>query len=545
MRFAQQAKKIGTSIHYQFGVAESERFMGDVYNMKGQYSKASNQYFAAMKRFEHIDSPEAKAEAILMRIVCKSWLGVSELPFNKATDTLRFAIKSLKNSRNTLLKADITNRLAHLYWCTDSTSHCKEIFKQSIYYYKQAQEWYKKANYVDGIEGSKVNLACGYIAIGNYQLAKSLLLDASKQLERLGNIAGYGVAIGNLATIYVQEKNIDKALSIALDNFKRTRYYHWAVGYTGGCTGLMELYEKKGDYKNAYKYALLRQRLQDSLVTAEQFEQINNLQHKYEIQRKVEKIKKLDLENKFNVSQLDNQKLKTIALFITLLLMAAIFIVFFIFYKNKQQIKELKALLKGQEDERSRISAELHDGLGGLLATLKTQTSLMHHDGQDHQVNPQVFMHVNQLIDQACEEVREVSHSLSPLILTKFGLESALKNIILKINYSGIATFKLDYLLAAESLSHEKELHIYRILLELIQNIIKHAKAKSALVQVIEHPTEIILLVEDDGVGFNANENKVGLGLKNIKNRLLIIKGKMKIDTQENRGTSIIISIEK
>lgn len=211
---------------------------------------------------------------------------------------------------------------------------------------------------------------------------------------------------------------------------------------------------------------------------------------------------------------------------------------------NQKQYEVKRALLLGEEQERKRIATELHDGMGSMLSTLKLNAESI--DLDEKQLSSKeivAYRNIIDLIDKACVELRNISHNMIPTGMEQFGLIQSLNSIIKKINNSSKTIFNLDTYNLNDRFNRELELSLYRITLELINNIIKHSNASNATIQLIKNEESITLMVVDDGKGFDLNNIKEGMGLQNIKSRVDVFNGKLTIDTQPDRGSTFIIEI--
>jgi signal transduction histidine kinase len=211
---------------------------------------------------------------------------------------------------------------------------------------------------------------------------------------------------------------------------------------------------------------------------------------------------------------------------------------------QQKQTEVKKALIWGEEQERKRVSQELHDGMGSLLSTLRLNAESI--DLNDKGLTEKeyfAYQNVIELIDKACTELRNISHNMMPVGIEQFGLVQQLISIIRKINDSEKVHVVLDTFNMEKRLNRDIELSIYRICLELINNIINHANAKTATLQIIRNIDVLNIVMEDDGVGFNVEEIVEGHGLISIRSRVDAFGGKVNIDSNNNRGTTIIIEL--
>jgi len=198
--------------------------------------------------------------------------------------------------------------------------------------------------------------------------------------------------------------------------------------------------------------------------------------------------------------------------------------------ESEQQKILLRASIKLQEEERQRIAADLHDDAGPLLATarLYLTENLVN---LDKATQLQSIFSAKQIIDEAIQLIRNISHSLMPPTLKNFGLESAVNDFFKKINGAGALNVNCRFNDYKIRLKPEKELIVFRIIQELINNIFKHSN--SSFIHLTQHNTEDIMIIRlhHDGRGLNQNDfikisqSSVGLGLKNIQSRLKVIHG--------------------
>jgi len=203
--------------------------------------------------------------------------------------------------------------------------------------------------------------------------------------------------------------------------------------------------------------------------------------------------------------------------------------------EQEQQKILLNASIKLQEEERQRLAADLHDDAGPLLATarLYLNENLVN---QDKATQLQSIFQARQIIDDTIQLVRNISHSLMPPTLKNFGLESAINDLFQKISGSGAMNASSRFHEYKERLKGEKELVIFRIVQELINNIIKHSNASFIHLTQNVHADKFYLRIHHDGRGIvqadfdKLNKSNVGLGLKNISSRLRLVQGNINFE---------------
>ena len=198
--------------------------------------------------------------------------------------------------------------------------------------------------------------------------------------------------------------------------------------------------------------------------------------------------------------------------------------------EQEQQQILLKASIHLQEEERQRIAADLHDDAGPLLATARLyfNENLVN---QDKGTQLQSIYQARQILDDTIQLIRNISHSLMPPTLKNFGLESAINDMAQKISGSGSINASSRFHDYKERLKQEKELIVFRVVQELINNILKHSNSSFIHLTQNTHGDNFLLRIHHDGRGIvqsdfeKLNKSSIGLGLKNISSRLRVVKG--------------------
>jgi PAS domain S-box-containing protein len=204
-----------------------------------------------------------------------------------------------------------------------------------------------------------------------------------------------------------------------------------------------------------------------------------------------------------------------------------------------------RQLILSQETERRRIAAELHDSLGQNLFLIKNHAQLAFADETIAAPLRLQLESISQLVSQTVSEIRQISHDLHPRQVDHLGLTRALEAMIDRAaQSSGVAIErKLDF--ADDVFSSDAASNLYRIVQESLNNILKHSGAKLARVELERDLREVLLHISDDGCGFDAGAGKTagGIGLRNMTERVHILGGRLKVDSQSNRGTRIEVTI--
>jgi signal transduction histidine kinase len=213
--------------------------------------------------------------------------------------------------------------------------------------------------------------------------------------------------------------------------------------------------------------------------------------------------------------------------------------------EKDKQLLAIDAMLKGQEEERSRLAKDLHDGLGGMLSGVKLSFVNMKENMVMDAESVSSFENSIMQLDNTIAELRKVAHNLMPEALVKFGLKNAVLDFCNSMQLSSKTKIIFEQMGIERQLSNTADLYIYRIIQELINNAVKHAASNQILVQLTKTADKILITVEDDGKGFDTEQLQFvkGIGMKNIHQRVNYFKGKIDIASQPKEGTSINIEL--
>ncbi|MBO9673398.1 MAG: histidine kinase [Sphingobacteriaceae bacterium] len=210
--------------------------------------------------------------------------------------------------------------------------------------------------------------------------------------------------------------------------------------------------------------------------------------------------------------------------------------------KSKHQVDLADGIFNAQEDERTRLARDLHDDLGGTLSIIKLNITAFQQKALKLTENERIFYDQTiGMVEKACADLREISHNLMPKNFEQLGLIETLKEHFSSLNNSGKIAFEFVFQVE-QPIESTTEITIYRIVNELVNNINRHSLATKATIQILSFDERINIMAEDNGIGFNPEEDKKGLGMQNILSRVNYLNGKIQIDSNQN-GTTIVIDI--
>ena len=397
------------------------------------------------------------------------------------------------------------------------------------FYQKKGLTKYFEKNYA----GSNLNFKKSYQyakEFGHAQAMNSALFYLSKNALSLGN-------------------DVD-AKSYADENLALAKQDNNKSDVIGALKNLSEYYYKTGNNKKAHDLFKEATLINDSLISKENFLQINTLQTIYETEKNQSKILELNIANekKSNLNKL---------LIGSSLALCLIGLLGYRNFRNKRKLQNLKiselekdkqllaidAMLKGQEEERSRIAKDLHDGLGGLLSGTKLSFTNMKENLLLTPENAIQFEKSLGMLDTTIADLRKVAHNLMPEALVKFGLDDALRDFCSSIQLASNITIYYQKIGLERKIGNTAETFIYRIIQELVNNAVKHAQATEILVQIAYTIDKIVVTVEDNGTGYDKNQATTGDGLNNIVYRVKYLNGKIDTVTSLKNGTAVNIEL--
>ncbi|MET3885146.1 two-component system NarL family sensor kinase [Chitinophagaceae bacterium OAS944] len=347
--------------------------------------------------------------------------------------------------------------------------------------------------------------------------------------------------------IAVTEPALEKANSLKIIHLIDHAHKTLADAYEG-----LGLYKKANEHRK--DYSLLR----DSLQISQKLEMMYDMEVKYRISDKDKQLAQKELAIERNESRIRSKNFWIIAISAGFVLILAISILIYRNNYHKQtlqaekirnlrqdlQIASLQAMVNGEEKERSRIARELHDGIGGTLAAIRLRVSAMVRKYKTVQTSDD-FNELTQMLEEASADLRKTAHNLMPEILLQEGLARASTLFCERVRKGHSLQINTEIWGKVRRLPGDVELTAYRIIQELMHNILKHARATQALVQIVFHDTQLCITVEDNGRGMPEDGSpKEGIGLRTIRERVKLLNGQIDTVSTPGQGTSVYIELD-
>ena len=535
--------------------------------------KSQKLYMEAEEILKHIDSKMVYDDRTML------WHGYSALEKLKGNwnESMRIKIEKCiplakKSGRKSLIVLQ--------YVDVGQVMNDIKNYHKAIQYLETAVNEFNQINdQTENTIWALLNLSVSYTATNQLEKAKKTLdhiAELQKKLPKTQDIPLYYQHLANYYTkskkpelaLEAIEKGIKEAkiLNIPYDiqslNFEKFKVLEAEKQYTRAEAVLLELLEnnkydngenkaifveamanlqeKMGNFEKAYYYLSEHQKLKTIANNATNQKNIRELEAKYNTSQKERQL--LELENR--------SRMQRIVLILSLVIAAAL-ISFFLYAMNQrkkrnrneiiriEQERKLdfsKALLEGEEQERKRIARELHDGLGGRITGVKL--SLENSELRDKDT---VKNNIRQL-EEILNEVRQTARNLMPESIQKSGLQAAIQDYCCEMSSGDVQIcFYSDPL--DQIVERKDQINIYRIVQELITNGIRHGEASKILLNIaMQHPM-LLIDYEDDGKGFDTMQQKRNLGMNNIENRALNMRGTAHWVSEPGEGTSVNIHL--
>jgi signal transduction histidine kinase len=319
---------------------------------------------------------------------------------------------------------------------------------------------------------------------------------------------------------------------------------------------LADAYEALGQYKLANEHRKQYSLLRDSVQRIQKLEMMYDMEVKYRLSEKDKQLAQQVLAIERNESRLKTKNFWIIAISASFILILAIGVLIYRNNYHKQtlqaekirnlrqeiQIASLQAMVNGEEKERSRIARELHDGIGGTLGAIRTRVSAMVRKYKTAHTNDD-FTELMQMLEEASADLRKTAHNLMPEILLQEGLAKASLLFCERLRKGHSLQVNTEIWGKVRRLPGDVELTAYRIIQELMHNILKHAGATQALVQIVFHESQLCITVEDNGRGMPDDSHRNGIGLRTIRERVKLLNGQIDTVSTPGEGTSVYIEL--
>ncbi len=513
-----------------------ETNIASLYTIIGDYEKAVSYAFKGKKQFQKLQDEEGISAATMnLGIIYKE-----QKQYTKALNEFKSLIEYYQQSDNQRELAKAYNNLGVIYYSLNENQLALDNYKKSLAIRLQN-------DFTDDISGSIKNIGIIHETLQQPDSAYFYYNQSLQLCQKSGDVEGQYESYRLLGNILNSQKKYNQALQNLTKAFHLTQKSEVSPEKILLLKEISTAYLYSGNKDSALVYSNQYTTLSDSLNEV--------LRSSIELESKL-KEKELEL-----VISKEKNKRQLIIIYSIIGFLLLVLIIFWLYSRAakakrrelefKEIIKEKELLLMdakliGEEDERKRLGTELHDTIGSILSATKYAFKAMETSIEQLLTeNKNQYKKINKMLDDAMDAVRKISHNMAVGIITEKGLEGALKDLYEMFERSGKFKIEMNIHGIDKPLNHIIETNIYRIMQELLTNILKHSSAKKVAVQLLKTKDEINLVIEDDGKGFNPNDPhlKKGIGLSNIDSRIKKLNGSWNIDSNKERGTTVIIDI--
>lgn len=503
---------------------------------RGDYSAANASFHRALATFQKYLPHSRSITAVYINLIgIQARMGSYEKALAYAGQAVE---RAQKDSTQHYLALSLLNKA--------TTFETMERYDSALHYYHTGLETAKAL-------GNKSLYVSYYLGMGNIALKQGRYHKAAGYLEGAiamdktapaGTLFGYILPRYSLGAVYYRLKAYGKAEQVLLEALTKAKATGLTENMDNGHGVLADVYEATGRYKDAVYHANIRQHLKDSTNELEKIRAINDIEIKYQTAEKDKDIyqKQMLIARQEKTIFRKNMTLTGITAGTLLVCVSGIF-----FYNNRRRIHKrnaeiarLKAAAAGEEQERARISRELHDGVGGMLTGIKLNLRSLQKQS-DTSVLPEKLEGIMSMLQDMGEEIRHTAHNLMPDALLKHNLREAL-TLYCKSLHTEQQQLNLHYHAAPALQDKTLELSVYRIVQELIQNILKHAGASLAEIQISQVKDTLYITAEDNGSGFDPGQDS-GIGLQNIKTRVYALNGQYTLTSSPGKGSTTFIEL--
>jgi signal transduction histidine kinase len=534
-----KAFEIRRRLNDQKGIAALYNKIGIVYQKEAKFDSALLYAQKALDIYEQLKDKIGISYSL-------NNIGIVNQNVGNLDEALKYQQQSI------LIKEEIHDKLglAGSYVNAGNIYLLKKDIGKAKEYFEKAESMTRQIGNPEYLSNSLNNLASLYQKTGDYAKALPLANESFDIRTKLKDTKGQVSCLVNMGSILTSNKQYDLAESKYLLGLKLADTLASCLSEKAKLyDGLSGLYELTGDYKKAVEMARLNVKFNDSIYTDNMNKRFSEMETKYQTSKK----DKLILEQQFELTKKQYWIYGSIGVGLLMLLLG------YSYYRRyklnqekklqqevmKQQDLSTKAVIVAEENERKRIAADLHDGVGQILSAAKMNLSAFENEIPFKNENQKIsFEKIINLVDESCKEIRSVSHQMMPNALLKSGLASAIKEFIDKID-NRILKINLHTEGLNERLDSNVETVLYRVIQECVNNVIKHSGANSLDISLIKDADGISATIEDNGKGFNTKDKEKfeGIGLKNIRSRTEFLKGTVDFDSSPGNGTLVAIHV--
>jgi two-component system, NarL family, sensor histidine kinase LiaS len=521
VKYATNAIDFAHRIKFDTDMDKCYLLLGIATAMKGADEQALAIYFKSLSYAEK--HKKVKYIGLINRFTGDSYISIKH--FDKALEHYSIAKNNFEIVKDSFNLAKIYNSIGNAYIN-------KQEYKQAYSFYLKSKELFSHLHNKSEVIFTESNIGNVLLYLGKEQQGMSLIektitnLDENRVYQKVNmyyNIVYYFNKVKQYEKSNLWAK---KGLALALqNNYKNEIYLLSEMLYNN--------YSSLKIQGESLKYLEISQQAFKENIEKTQKERLNLVNLEYEFD-------KLNENKKQQEEEFDSNRNQFLLVIIIVLLLSLILALFYYLRLKTKNIEIGNALLKGQTSERKRVAVELHDNLGSQISAMRWGMMALNRS-QLSKNEQEIYDNVLAMMNNSYDEVRNLSHNLMPIELEQNGLVSTFSKFIDKLNKNEQINFKVEFINFEERIAPKLEFEIYTILLEFINNIIKHSKASEANLVFQKDENTIIIKLSDNGIGLTNNFQNEGSGFQNVSKRINDLGGKLKV--KNANGLNILFEI--
>lgn len=520
----EEAQKFDLKIN----MVESYNGLGIIYERRNIYDQAMSFYLKGLRIAEKNNLSYQKA-IILNNIGLikfrNNQLSEAVIDFNKALDQ---AIKA----QETRLEISVRNNLGLV------TSALKK-YDESIIHYKKTLKNAHALGFPIAIGAAMINLGNAYYEKKDYKNAKVYTDSSIYVFKKFNEISYEGISYLLKGMILVEQNKLKEAVSCIDSVHKFNQLEPNILNYMNSFDVLSEIEQKRNNFKLAFEYSSKFHNIKDSVENTTNKNKLAELQVLYGKEKIESELTNVKTKNKLlsKENELKQSRLNFVIIISVFIVIISLIIIFLrnIYKAKKQQTEFSQKLILKIDEERSRISKDLHDDIGQSLSVIKSKINMYNTKRLD------TIEGLEPELGQVIEQTRKISHSLHPSFLEKVGLSRAINSMLEKVQESTGIICSIEQNIDIENISKNSKGQLYRVIQECLNNTIKHSQAKALKISIDKVDASYQLIYQDNGKGIALNSAITdGIGMMTIKERIKQINGKVLFENQF-KGFKIII----
>lgn len=512
------------------------RLRGNIYIRKAMFDESIK------ANFDLLNQAEKNKDSACAGLACTGLGNINNLQ-QKKQEALSWYLKAQGWFQNIELRQRFSflfNNLAIVYY--------KLGKEDSMYYYIDKGIEYSKNGTLTDYTNS-LSLKGGMLAeYGKTAEAELYLKQALEARKKIGDLYFIVSDMAQLGLFYLNSKEYQKGIDICKEGVRMIEENKFRFISTDIYQSLARNYKAAGQYEKAEETLETILRIKDSVNERNSNDLMEELQTKYEVQKKENTI----VQQKFNLTKKNYYIYGTVGLLIATLLFG------YLFMRNRRKTQQLKmkqleaeqkntttqAVMQAEEEERKRIAGELHDSVAQKMVVAKMNLEVLGTELNNLSESQQkIYTNIISLLSESSSEVRQLSHSMMPQAFEHMGLVNAVRDFLDKINKNSLV---VNFSAGGEldKIRERKALMIFRIIQEAVQNVLKHAKADKLDLTMNLNKNELEVIIEDNGLGLDISQLKEkGMGITNIYSRIDYLNGKIEINSHPGKGTLMAFKI--